>query len=108
MTNYYVFEYVLLLYCIYGLCIILLNKNLPNWYFALTVYFGFKWIFNYRKCTISYIECKLRNVKKEYGYLYQLLDYIIDYRYNKNIKYVILLQILFVIYYCSDNYKIKI
>jgi len=35
---------------------------------GICVYLLFKWITDYRKCTFSYIECKMiRGVKKEEG-----------------------------------------
>lgn len=40
----------------------------------LAIYFMLKWIFSYRKCTISYLECKLRGVPKEEGYLNSFLE----------------------------------
>lgn len=75
-----------------------MDKILPEWFFAFTLFFGFKWLFNYRKCTISYIEIKLRGVKKEQGYLYRLLNTIVDYRYNPNVYFVYVFQLVFIIY----------
>lgn len=67
------------------------NKPLPAWYIAFIIYFSFKWITNYRKCTISYIECKVRGVKKEEGYLYNFLNDMTDLRYSQDILYIFLL-----------------
>ena len=61
---------------------------------AISAYFLFRWITDYRKCTISYIECKLRGVKKEDGYLYNTLEPIFDY--NKS-EYRYLIYLLFII-----------
>lgn len=44
----------------------------------ITAFFLIKWVTDYRKCTFSYVEVKLRGVKKEEGYLNYLLDSIID------------------------------
>ena len=64
---------------------------------SMCIYLLFKWIFNHNKCTFSYIECKLRNVKKERGYIYRFLDSIINI--NKK-KYFIFIYIftLFIIF----------
>ncbi len=86
-------------YLIIGCTFIMCDAQFPNWFFAITVFFGFKWLFNYRKCTISYIEVKLRRVKKEEGYLYRLLNYIVDFRYNTNIYLVYLFMIVFITYH---------
>ena len=52
---------------------------------------------NYDKCTISYLECKIRKVKKEEGYLFNFLNNFIQLR---NDKYFIFL----IIYYIYLNY----
>ena len=57
-----------------------------------------KWIFNYRKCTFSRIECLVRGVKKEKGYLYNFLENMIDIRYCNHI-YLIVFIGLFIIFY---------
>ena len=35
---------------------------------VICFYFLFRWLTNYRKCTISFIECKTRGIKKEKGF----------------------------------------
>jgi hypothetical protein len=45
---------------------------------TLCIYLLIKWLTDYRKCTVSYIECKLRGVKKEAGYLYRYLEPILN------------------------------
>ena len=79
------------------------NKNIPKWFAAITLYVFVKIITNYRKCTISYFECKLRNVKKEQGLLYNYLERIVDLRYDEY-NYLILLYLYFVLMsYAIDN-----
>ena len=70
--------------------------------FARTVcaYLLFRWITNYRKCTISYYECKLRGVKKEKGILFNILNNIFDY--NKS-KYRLILYLLVLIIFQINN-----
>lgn len=100
--------YALLLvytYLIIGLVMMLLNKNLPSYYIGLLVFFTIKWVINYRKCTISYLECKIRGVKREEGYLNRLMDDILDIRKEKDI-YLILaigITILYYHFYIKDN-----
>ena len=51
---------------------------------TICLYLLFRFITNYRKCTLSYVECKVRGIPKEKGYLYNILNYIFDYN-KKNI-----------------------
>ena len=69
-----------------------INNNKIN-EIALTMigYFLFRWITNYRKCTISYLECKLRGVKKDDGYIYNILNPLFDV--NKKHKLSITLRL---------------
>jgi hypothetical protein len=63
----------------------------------ISFFMFFKIILNYDKCTLSYMECKIRNVKKEEGYLYSFLNNLISIRYEK-------IFIFFFIYYIFLNY----
>lgn len=45
----------------------------------LCTYLLFKWITDYRMCTISYLEFKIRGVPKESGVLYNFLEDLIDF-----------------------------
>lgn len=67
----------------------------------LCMFFLIKWIFNYRKCTISYIECKLRGIKKEEGFVFNIMEEILDINKSKY-KYYIYIFIICVFYI---NYK---
>jgi hypothetical protein len=61
----------------------------------LTLFLLIKWIFNHRKCTLSYLECKLRNIKKEQTYIHNYCEFFGDLIYNKynDILFFILLII---------------
>ena len=87
MNIYCIITYI---YLIIGIILCLLDIDIPNIYIGLLIFFLIKQIINYRKCTISYIECKLRGVEKEKGYLYNFLNGIVDLRYR---KYSILIYI---------------
>ena len=54
------------------------RSSLPNWYVALTAFIVLKMVFKYNKCTLSYFECKLRGVNKEQGYIYRILQSLMD------------------------------
>lgn len=90
--------YLVYLYLMVGLLSIYFKKSLPRIYLGLLIFFVFKWIFNYRKCTFSRIECIIRGVKKEKGYLYNFLENMVDIRYCNHI-YLIVFTGLFIIIY---------
>ena len=70
--------------------------------YVIIIYLLFRWITNYRKCTISYLECKIRGVKKEQGYLYNILEELFDL--NKT-DFIYLIYILFGIILIKLNYN---
>ena len=71
------------------------NNKINEIVLTMIGYFLFRWITNYRKCTISYLECKLRGVKKDDGYIYNILNPLFDVnkKYNRS-KYYILFILL--------------
>ena len=68
------------LYVGVGLGFVLTRTPLPDLYLTLLLFFAFKTIFNYRRCTVAYVECKIRGVGRDDGYLNQLMDGVIDLR----------------------------
>lgn len=68
------------IYLLFGLLFVIYNKELPGFYVAFIIFMLLKWILNYRKCTFSYIECKIRNVKKKDGILYNFLENLVNIR----------------------------
>lgn len=50
------------------------NNKVLTESFIICVFVLFKWTMDYHKCTISYMECKLRGVNKEEGYLYNFME----------------------------------
>ena len=92
-----VYNIIIVVYLIIGLLYTFIEKRVPHRYSIILAFCLFKILFNYRKCTISYIECKARGVKKEDGILGSLLDHVVDLRNTKftNILYPITALILF-------------
>ena len=91
--------YFISAYLLFGLYHMVYNLELDPNYTILLLFFTFKIIINFRKCTLSYIECKLRGVKKEQGYLNQFFDKLFDIR-NENEKTTkLLLLISFIVLY---------
>lgn len=86
------------LYLLIGIISILLKKPLHRTYIVILVFMLFKFITNYRLCTVSYIECKVRGVKHNDGYLNQVLDPIIDLRETEHF-YLLLIISLIILYH---------
>lgn len=94
---------------ILGLLCILYDIKIPNWYISIIIFFTFKWLFNYRKCTLSYFECLLRNVKKEDGILYNILEQSVDIRNTPHVICYYLLSIIILFhFFITKKYKLNI
>ena len=104
------YNYGLLIIFIYftiGISYILLKKELPRIYITILFFFTLKIIINYRQCTVGYIECKLRGVDKDKGYLNQFMDLVIDIRYTYHVYYLLIIGFI-ILYYdliCLNNIK---
>jgi hypothetical protein len=108
MDNNFFIILIVYLYLFGGLyCIFLSSKgtSINRYYIGIIGFIFTKSFFNYRKCTVSYAECKIRNVKKEEGYLYRFLDSIIDLRYSLHsiILNILSLIIMFYFYVLKKN-----
>ena len=68
---------------------------------TICIYLLIKWLSDYRKCTISYLECKVRGVKKEDGYINRYIDPVIDLNQSEY-RYFIY---LFIIVITLGNYN---
>ena len=62
---------------------------------TMCIYLLFKWITDYRKCTMSYLECKIRGVPKQEGYINMYLEPILDInkRPDRYLFYLLILAI---------------
>lgn len=61
-------------YILLGINDIIRDRPLPNWYVGVLLFMAFKILTKYEKCTISYMECKIRGVKKEHGFINRTLQ----------------------------------
>ena len=93
MILFIILIYVFLFYSLFSKSLKIVRASI-----YLCIFLMLKWIFNYRKCTFSRIECLVRGVKKEKGYLYNFLENMIDIRYCNHI-YLIVFIGLFIIFY---------
>lgn len=96
---------LIIFYVFIALLILLQQKQIPQWYFAITCFLAFKWMFNYRKCTFSYIELVVRNVQKQNGVLYRFFEDLVDYRYTHEFNIIIIFQLFIIVYYISMYLK---
>ena len=86
-------EYLISLFLVASISID--NTYVNELSFTICIYLLFRFITNYRKCTLSYIECKIRRVPKEKGYLYNILNYIFDYN-KKEYRFIIYLFLVII------------
>jgi hypothetical protein len=96
-------EYIVKIFLSYGLYHMIINVVIPSSYIKLLLFLFMKIIFDYKKCTISYIEVKLRGVKKEDGYLYNFLSSINNLRYHQDLLIIIFIINIFLFYNFSKN-----
>lgn len=92
-------------YLLLGIHEIIRDRPLPNWYVGILLFMVFKILTKYDKCTISYIECKLRGVKKEQGYINRILQSFISMHVH---AFELLLYTTVFIFYQTRIKNIKI
>lgn len=103
----FLIHFIVKIFLSYGLYHMMLNVIIPASYIKLLLFLALKIIFNYTKCTISYIEVKLRGVKKEEGYLYDLLISLNRLRDNQEILILIFIINTFLLYnLIKNNFKL--
>lgn len=70
----------------------------------LSVFLLAKWATDFRKCTISYAECKIRGIPKEKGFMYNFMDNILNI--NRHSHYTLIqVCMLFIIIVNAMNMK---
>jgi len=105
-TEESIYNIIIIIYLLIGFLYLFKDRIIPQRYIVFIVFFTFKLIFNYRKCTFSYLECKIRNIKKEDGLLYSLMEHIVNLR-NTNYKTCLyLISALFIMH--SEHIKHRI
>jgi hypothetical protein len=98
--NNYEIVYTIIVYTFILLGISFMYEGyIPRQYAVIVGYFLFKMITDYDKCTLSYIECKLRNVKKEDGYIYDFLHSIVDLKNTPHGNHFYIISFILLIFY---------
>jgi hypothetical protein len=86
-------------YLIYGLISLFLNHQVTMLYLILLLFCTFKVTTNYRVCSVAYMECKVRGIKREESLMNQFLDPIVDLRYTDHIYPLTILSFLILTYH---------
>ena len=102
-TEESIYDIIIIVFIVIGLLYVWKESRIPEKYALLVAFCTFKIITNYRKCTISRLECKLRNVKREDGILASFLDRVVDIRYTKY-KYLVYIISAFLLIH-TENLK---
>ena len=80
------------------------NKNVNQISMTICVYFLFRWLTDYRKCSISYFEIKIRGISKEEGFIYQFLDPLFNYNKSK-FRFIIYFALVMIMLINNNNLK---
>ena len=104
-TEETIYDIIIYLFILVGFLYIWKEKRVPEKYGVIVGFCMFKILTNYRKCTFSRLECKLRKVKREEGVLASYLDRMVDLRYSKY-KYIIYVASAILILH-TENLKEK-
>lgn len=86
-------------YLIVGLFLTLNDNYIHPLYFICLLFVCFKVIFEYRVCSVAYLECRLRDVKREDALMNKFLDPIVDIRYTDHIYILTILSFIILTYH---------
>ena len=94
-------------YLLYGILSIITKKQVSMLYLFLLLFCCFKVTTNYRVCSVAYLECKLRKIKREQSIVNQFLDPIVDLRYTDHIYPLVILSFYILTYnfICLKRYN---
>jgi len=74
------------------------NIDLLHYHLLFVPFIILRWIFNYDKCNITIIEQKLRNCKKDEGFIYKILKPVYKPPKEHLIIYIYIITLLLWIY----------
>ena len=98
INNYYMLNihdliiigiYIFFIYSVFSTNIIIIRASI-----YLGIFMLLKWIFNYRKCTFGYLECKIRKVEREKGFINNFCKYYGDLIYTEYKYYLFVILII--------------
>lgn len=85
-------------YLLYGILSIITNKQVSMIYLFLLLFCCFKVTTNYRICSVAYLECKIRKIKRNESIMNQFLDPIVDLRYTNHIYPLVIISFYILTY----------
>jgi len=91
-----IFLYLFLAQSIY---ILYKYDNIPIPYILIIGFPMVKALFDYRVCSLAYVECKIRDIKREDSLVNKFLDPMVDLRYSNHIYPLFIIS--FIILYIS-------
>ena len=86
-------------YLLIGVYLTIRKLNIHPLYLLCLSFVCFKVIFEYRVCSVAYMECRLRDVKREESYMNKFLDPIVDLRYTDHIYPLTMISFLILTYH---------
>ena len=86
-------------YLFIGFLFTILEKDLHPIYLICLLFVSFKFIFEYRVCSVAYLECRMRDIKRDKSYMNKFLDPIVDLRYTDHVYTLSLLSFLILTYH---------
>jgi hypothetical protein len=102
-TEESIYNIMIIVFISIGFLYLFKHRVIPPRYNLLVAFFTFKLIFDYRKCTFSYLECKMRKVKKEDGVLASFMDHVVDLRYTRYKYIMYIISVIFLLH--TDELK---
>jgi len=104
-TEKHLYTTIIIVFLLIGILYTSVDHVVPQRYTIVALFCIFKIVFNYRKCTFSKLECKIRNVKREDGCLNSFLDHIVDIRYSKKRYILYILMVVFLLFTKFDTFQ---
>lgn len=102
-TEESIYDIIIYFFILIGCLYTIKEKRIPERYALILAFCTFKIIANYRKCTFSKLECKLRKVKREDGVLSSFLNRVVDLRYSKYIYFLYIIAFILLLH--TENLK---
>ena len=74
------------------------GEILPFIYLFCLAFASFKVTTNYRVCSVAYLECKVREIKREESLVNKFLDPMVDARYTDHVYLLSMMTFVILVY----------
>lgn len=88
----------LYLYLLIGIYYVYHKKEIPMLYLVCLSFISFKVVFDYRVCSVAYLECKVREIKREESLVNKFLDPMVDVRYTDHVYLLSIMTFVILVY----------